>query len=441
MNGLTFLIVDDEEEIREVISFYLQSYLPGELYLANNGEEAIKILSEKMIDIIFCDYNMPIKNGGDVYRYMLERNLTTHYVLCSSDAPHTFPGFEDFRLLYGFIQKPNLIKGLKEIVQRYQDENQERQEPLIKAYNPIGIKLLLSLKVLPSDVFIKLSDGKFIKAHNAGSDFDEADYLRYVHKGVTHLFAVDTGMGLMISKIDQLIIDLASKQDPSQKVEIAIEAHSLILSTLHEYGVQDAVIPSIELQIKETLELCSSDKTLSILLEQLLKSKSSYISRHSFLLSAVCVSLANKLEWNSVPTSQKLVISSLFHDAFLSESIVNEVRVLDSKSYDEEFMTHSQKAAELLDKIPRIPPDTGRIILEQHEIGEDIGLPRGISISETSPLGQLFTFSHFFTDYVLEASLLGPLDKELILKKMEVISKKSSKYKKMLSLLKEVDLF
>jgi response regulator RpfG family c-di-GMP phosphodiesterase len=441
MNGLNFLIVDDEEEIREVISFYLQSYLPGQLYLASNGEEAIKILSEKTIDIIFCDYNMPVKNGGDVYRFMLERNLTTHYVLCSSDAPHTFSAFEDFRLLYGFIQKPNLIKGLKEIVQRYKGINQERQAPLSNEYNPIGIKLLRSLKVLPSDVFIKLSDGKFVKAHNAGSDFDDADYLKYEQKGVTHLLAVDIDINHFINKIDQLMIALSSKIDPSQKIEIAIETHSLILNTLHEYGVHDSVIPSIELQIKETLDLCSSDKTLAILLEQLLKSKSSYISRHSFLLSAVCISLANKLEWNSSPTSQKLVISSLFHDAFLNESIVNEVGVLESQCYDDEFRSHSQKAAELLDKIPRIPPDTGRIILEQHEIGEDKGVPRGMSIYETSPLGQLFTFSHFFTDYVFEASLDGPVNKEQVLKKMEVISKKSSKYKKMLSLLKEIDLF
>jgi hypothetical protein len=94
-----------------------------------------------------------------------------------------------------------------------------------------------------------------------------------------------------------------------------------------------------------------------------------------------------------------------------------------------------------MDKIPRVPPDTGKIILEQHEIGEDQGFPRKMAIYETSPLGQVFTFSHFLVDVILERHSLGDLDRNDVMKKMELISERSTKYKKLFVLLNEIELF
>ncbi len=102
---------------------------------------------------------------------------------------------------------------------------------------------------------------------------------------------------------------------------------------------------------------------------------------------------------------------------------------------------HPQKAAELVNKITSMPPDSGRIILEQHEIGEEFGIPYGTHINKVSALGSLFSFCHHVVDIILEQHSLGSVNKENLFKKMEEISEKSIQYKKYLNFLKEVQLF
>jgi hypothetical protein len=108
---------------------------------------------------------------------------------------------------------------------------------------------------------------------------------------------------------------------------------------------------------------------------------------------------------------------------------------------DDDFMNHPFKAAQLLDKIPKVPPDTGRIVLEQHEVGEDGGFPRAIAVSETTPLGQLFTFSHYLVDAIFELSANNEFSKSALEQKMQKVASRSSRYKKFLVLLNELKLY
>lgn len=441
MSVPNILIVDDEEEIREIVSFFVESSCACDISLAVNGEEAITCLKNKKFDLIICDYNMPVKNGGEVYKYLIESKTDCKYVMCSSDTPQIFPEFQDSTHMFGNIVKPNIMNGVKEVLARLK-ENQENSSPSPdQVYFPIGIKLLLSIRDIPVDIFIKLSEGKFIKVFSQGGVFDETDFLKYQQKDISKLYALNFTTDILVQKVQGMIEKISLAHGKSNKGQAVVETQDLILSTFKEYGFQEGLISAVELQIQDTLKICGSDKTLSLLINKMLKLKGSYISRHSFMLSAVTVSMANIVGWNSETTAQKLVISSLFHDVYLKEDVLNEVQELEGKKYDEDFKTHPQKAAELLDKIPRVPPDTGRIVLEQHEVGQGSGIPRSIAVHETTPLGQLFTFSHFLVDAILESQQNGVISTEEIYQKLEKISHQSIKYKKFLALLKEANIF
>ncbi len=68
------LIVDDEEQIREIIKMNLE--LAGyECYEAEDGEKAIEIIKNITPDIALLDIMMPKKDGYEVAEYFLKENI------------------------------------------------------------------------------------------------------------------------------------------------------------------------------------------------------------------------------------------------------------------------------------------------------------------------------------------------------------------------------
>ncbi|MCX7822277.1 MAG: response regulator [Syntrophobacterales bacterium] len=65
------LIVDDSNSMRKVIRKVLQisGFKVGEIFEASNGEEALKVLNSKWVDIILSDIHMPVMDG---YQFLSE---------------------------------------------------------------------------------------------------------------------------------------------------------------------------------------------------------------------------------------------------------------------------------------------------------------------------------------------------------------------------------
>ena len=85
------LIVDDEYQIREIISTVVeeQGYTPVQ---AKNGEEAMKLIRENRPSLIILDVLMPEKSGIKLYRELkaTESLKTIPVMICSGVAKRTF---------------------------------------------------------------------------------------------------------------------------------------------------------------------------------------------------------------------------------------------------------------------------------------------------------------------------------------------------------------
>ncbi len=60
------LIVDDIDTMRRVIASQLERLAPKQIFTANNGTEALRVLGKQRIDLILSDWNMPGMNGLDL---------------------------------------------------------------------------------------------------------------------------------------------------------------------------------------------------------------------------------------------------------------------------------------------------------------------------------------------------------------------------------------
>lgn len=69
----TILVVDDDAEIRELISDYLSDHDGYRIITVENGLKALDILKRENVDLVLSDINMPVMKGFDLLKEVKEK--------------------------------------------------------------------------------------------------------------------------------------------------------------------------------------------------------------------------------------------------------------------------------------------------------------------------------------------------------------------------------
>lgn len=116
------LIVDDEQDIREILSMMIETNSEHAIIEAGSGFEAIDVLKKNPdISIIFCDYRMENGNGGEVYQFIHSEGNATPYVMISTDRPEDHVELRDFKNhhpLNDYLAKPFELNHLVQILNK-----------------------------------------------------------------------------------------------------------------------------------------------------------------------------------------------------------------------------------------------------------------------------------------------------------------------------------
>lgn len=125
------LIVDDEEDVREVIKLHLEQAGYENLLEAENGEEAIKILRSEdnmiAVSLILCDIRMPKVNGVEAIDFFREQApgipivVVTGYPDAELAAYLMKKGVKDY--LVKPVEKQKLVDTVNKIIAQGKDFN------------------------------------------------------------------------------------------------------------------------------------------------------------------------------------------------------------------------------------------------------------------------------------------------------------------------------
>jgi len=80
------LVVDDNEPTRKLLKTFLQGFGAKIVGEAADGEEAVRVFHECKPDLTFLDLEMPVKNGKDVLREIIEKDPTAHVVIVTATS-------------------------------------------------------------------------------------------------------------------------------------------------------------------------------------------------------------------------------------------------------------------------------------------------------------------------------------------------------------------
>jgi two-component system chemotaxis response regulator CheY len=118
--ALNILVVDDSAVVRAVISktFKLAGIPVGKLYQAGNGKEALEILNDNWVDLVFSDINMPVMGGVEMIEKMSADGLlkTIPVVVVSTEGSATRIEQLKSRGISAYIRKPFTPELVRKVV-------------------------------------------------------------------------------------------------------------------------------------------------------------------------------------------------------------------------------------------------------------------------------------------------------------------------------------
>lgn len=114
---MKILLVDDEREEREGIAYLIQKFkYPLEIIQAASGKEALEILSNQKIDILFTDVKMPVMSGLELARAVRETDKTMKIIIFSAYAEFEYAKQAIEMNALRYLLKPIEIDEFKELM-------------------------------------------------------------------------------------------------------------------------------------------------------------------------------------------------------------------------------------------------------------------------------------------------------------------------------------
>lgn len=112
------LVVDDSAVARSVLGKTISMVHPDvNLHFAQNGKEALEIVKNSWVDIIFADINMPVMNGIEMINQLEKDGLneTIPIIVVSTEGSTTRLDELKKKGVKGYIRKPFAPEKIGEI--------------------------------------------------------------------------------------------------------------------------------------------------------------------------------------------------------------------------------------------------------------------------------------------------------------------------------------
>ncbi|MFP5385203.1 MAG: HD-GYP domain-containing protein [Bacteriovoracia bacterium] len=415
MKSKYLLLMDPREDYLSLQESAINCFYKGEV-LSLTTAESIKDLLEKRghPELIVVDSGIMFANDSQVYHHF-ERSKVTSPIIATSQFPLPEGVLSLYPSLTSVIEKEKTLQSIMEMI-----KNLTTNEFSLRDYIPIKASFLFKNKMNLFDLYLKLSDKKFVKIFKRGEVFSDSDLAKMEGKGVTNLYLKSEDSHDYLHFLEQTLIKLG--QERSEDTFFALENIEAFERVAKILKWTPEVLESAKKGVNEAIKILSKDKKVVHILKVRLNDTNSEYSQHIGLLTYLVSALAGALGMGGETAQMKLALAALIHDVAVRESYYSEIKEWNKKAADKnekspeviKYRMHPFDALKLLDSLPEVPPDIDQIILQHHEVKDGSGFPRGITSSRISALSSIFIIVEDLLDFIEDGENLETSIKDFI---------------------------
>lgn len=383
------LIIDDEDDIRELIEIVIASEFPHDILSANCGNKGVELLGfHDDIVAIVCDYNMFNGNGGDVFNYN-KSNSNLPFILLTGGLLEDYTDIQNFKEINAnnfLVAKPfeyaDLIKPLKIALNEDANTGRDNKLKLCK----IRTHLVQANIIGSCDIYLEDSKGEF-----------EITRLSIEKISNEHIFLTEDHFQDYITYYYAYLNEqLTSSKQIEDVFNLTSSSIECVNTTLNHFDIDEDQVQLVNACVNKCINQMKSYKMLNPFMKKFCASKD-YFTGHSIVTIHIAYLLCKRLGYKEGESLEKLTYAALLHDITLRNTNYSEIIDQQSSNFksltedeQEEIIRHPYTAFTLVQKLKGIPADVDHIIHEHHEKPGGDGYPRGLTATQISPLSCVF---------------------------------------------------
>jgi putative nucleotidyltransferase with HDIG domain len=268
-------------------------------------------------------------------------------------------------------------------------------------YCEVSIEEFTTGKFIPYDIFIRLSEAKYLKIASKGDDLTPERIQGYKYRNVTALY---------LRKPDYLeyigfIAEHPEEKDQAAQREVAelCELGNLTVELMFFNEMNEVIFGTARSFVDKTVGLLSDDRHALNLLAPLNK-QADFIYGHSVGVSVYCVMIARQMGWTNSANIFRLSLGGLMHDIG-KRDIPKEILLKPEKWLSPDdvklIREHPVRGVKILSSIPSIAPEVLEVVLQHHENDMGKGYPRSLTKQKIHPMANIVAVANGFFNHIL----------------------------------------
>ena len=409
------LVVDDEEWFRQALRACLES-AGFEVLAAENGQQGRVMVGLETFDAVVSDIRMAPVNGIELLHFIRQNRPQLPVILMTGFAEISETQEASEMGASGFLAKPFKHEELLELLASLTGE-EVQTKTVSRSQDAEFCKLMIddfvSGRQIKFDIYIRLSDAKYVKIAHQGEDIDISRVKAYKEKGVTYLYLKQedfreyVGFNVQLSRA----VRTSDKIAHEKRLNLLKHTGELVLQSVYAAGVNEETFDYAKVSVESTISAVSnSQDALSLL--TLFNDHADFLYTHAVGVSIYSVMIAREMQWVTPGTLFKLGMAGLFHDIGKKE-INREILLKARKDLTPDEVkvieSHPMRGIELLSQVKGMPGDVLQVAVQHHENCAGLGYPYRLSKHKIHPFARLVALTDKFCNLVLK----GPNSPEL----------------------------
>lgn len=277
-------------------------------------------------------------------------------------------------------------------------------------FSKIKIEEFYSSQAVLFDIYIKLSDNKYLKILHTGDTFSKERLDKYKNeKKVEALYFHNSDRRKFIQYNNFLTKKLIDNQNvPAyNKVNILKNVTEKFIEEAFTVGVKPQVIDQGREVCENVYQLVESQPDLYNVLRSYQNFDPTAYS-HAFLVTLYSTAIIKQFEWQSKATIETCAMACMFHDigkTLLPKEFINLSQRDMTPEQLEQYKKHPELGFQILENNRGLNNNVKQIILQHHEAFDGTGFPFGKKGSKVLTLANIVCLADDFVHIMIDEKL------------------------------------